>query len=576
MKTQIYDEEREPRKAAIALNYCAMSISTIIDYQDKIVLTQEYDAIVNNINMQEIVKDEALHQLYKKLCRILTYLKIKEGDEAWIQRAYENNMKNAIFNSISQFNVVLAGGNPWSMVIGAIHQVCVTYMNYRRNINQYREGRDKALWEIEKDAIRHLNELQIAWIDASWRLADRYNFPDEWRLTQVQIDHYIQVLKDTDDQRALERLDHIANAYDAYPPFWYYRASKALSTAAQFSQDGDKANAHKYYLMARSHYDRFDEVYMPILRNDKFRIQTSLDKIRMLNPVTDMPEIRNHLEHLCRHATHNFDVLQFVAIHYLSIHDVTSAIALLRTLINEDRNKNMNGQLLSRIYLEQKNDPAYDALKRRIGAENVVDHNMSLSASSLQDLIQNAAQVTAKRISSLVLQKSRTCIDQYIDDDETDCEKQIKYVRVTKHNKWMKEGLDNALTELYRSISFEKYFGVASKAVWGQFTKDCSKIVDEVTSEFVALLKKAEDIHREMESTIFTGRLESAMVRAANKVEKILGEVEKKLPLKLTEAVGCFLLNMLKHIDQKRAGKEINGFKRGLQLLLTDAAVQDN
>ena len=47
-------------EAAYALNMCTVSISQIIDYNDVYILEQEYDAILNNLNLEKIRKHDAL------------------------------------------------------------------------------------------------------------------------------------------------------------------------------------------------------------------------------------------------------------------------------------------------------------------------------------------------------------------------------------------------------------------------------------------------------------------------------------------------------------------------------------
>jgi len=39
---------------------CTVSVSQIVDYNDIHILEQEYDAILNNINLERMPKDEAL------------------------------------------------------------------------------------------------------------------------------------------------------------------------------------------------------------------------------------------------------------------------------------------------------------------------------------------------------------------------------------------------------------------------------------------------------------------------------------------------------------------------------------
>ena len=53
-------EDDNKFRAAYALNMCAVSVSQIIDYNDTYILNQEYDAVLNNLNLEKMLKDEAL------------------------------------------------------------------------------------------------------------------------------------------------------------------------------------------------------------------------------------------------------------------------------------------------------------------------------------------------------------------------------------------------------------------------------------------------------------------------------------------------------------------------------------
>ena len=55
------------KKAAYALNMCTVSVAQIVDYNDEYILEQEYDAILNNLNLEQIPKDEALLNILTEL-----------------------------------------------------------------------------------------------------------------------------------------------------------------------------------------------------------------------------------------------------------------------------------------------------------------------------------------------------------------------------------------------------------------------------------------------------------------------------------------------------------------------------
>jgi hypothetical protein len=62
-------------KVAYALNLCTVSVSQIIDYKDVYILEQEYDAILNNLNIQNFIKDESLLNVLKQILDTITFFK---------------------------------------------------------------------------------------------------------------------------------------------------------------------------------------------------------------------------------------------------------------------------------------------------------------------------------------------------------------------------------------------------------------------------------------------------------------------------------------------------------------------
>ena len=69
-----YTEEQKLR-AAYALNMCMVSVSQIVDYNDEYILEQEYEAILNNLNLEQMPKDEALLNTLRELLDTITFFR---------------------------------------------------------------------------------------------------------------------------------------------------------------------------------------------------------------------------------------------------------------------------------------------------------------------------------------------------------------------------------------------------------------------------------------------------------------------------------------------------------------------
>ena len=167
--------EEQKKKAAYALNMCTVSVSQIIDYGDLNVLEQEYETILNNLNLELILKDDALLHIFRQLLDTITYFRIEAGEKAMIEKEYQQKMKNAIWSAVPNFGMIVAGGDPITMAVSLASQVGIGYMNYRRNKSEYGLEKERKEWELQKTAIEQFNGLRRELFDTSWRLADRYD-----------------------------------------------------------------------------------------------------------------------------------------------------------------------------------------------------------------------------------------------------------------------------------------------------------------------------------------------------------------------------------------------------------------
>lgn len=344
----------EKLRAAYALNMCMVSVSQIIDYDDLNVLEQEYEGILNNLNLEIMPKDEALLSIIKQLLDTITFFRMQEGDKRIVDDEYQQKMKNAIWSAVPNVGLIIAGKNPVTMATSLASQVGIGYMNYRRAKFENKLNYEKQHWQLQKSAMEQFNGLRRELFDTAWRLADKYNFPDEYRLTERQIKQYNEILMDQDEIRKYERLTTIRNKFYAYPPFWYYYGSTANHIARNECLNLSESSRGQYKKEALNHFDIYwRSNQYALLREDMIASACALEHVDLLDVTIDKEKILQLLSKAVEFSGNAKDILQLCAVAYLRIGKIDEAAELLRILVNEEYNVVVNAQILSGLYVHK-------------------------------------------------------------------------------------------------------------------------------------------------------------------------------------------------------------------------------
>ena len=342
----------EQLRAAYALNLCTVSVAQIIDYNDIGILMQEYDNILNNLNMEAIPKNNALREALVQILETIKLCKISEGDRKLIDSEYQNRMKNAVWSAVPHLGLIFATGNPIAIAMNLATQVGIGYMNYRRNRAEYQQGREKEYWQIQKNKLDIFSNLQQMLFETAWRLADAFNFPDEYRLTDQQVHEYNITLLEDDPIKRYNNLDFMKDKFKAYPHFWYQMGSTANSIYR--SEDLDISDSTRtmykgHAIECFEHYRKLNK--FNLLRQDAITSAWALEYIDLLdlNDENDREKAKELLEEAEAHAGTAKDVLELRA--------YDDAIKLFKFLVNNDYNLEINARILSALLIYNFRDP---------------------------------------------------------------------------------------------------------------------------------------------------------------------------------------------------------------------------
>ena len=366
-------------RAVYALNMCTVSVSQIIDYNDVYILEQEYDAILNNLNLEKMPKADALKNILVELLNTITFFRIQEMRKKEIEKKYQNRIKNAIWSAIPNLNMIVAG-NPAAIVYSIATQVGIGYMSYRKERNTAYTEKEKEELELRITAIEQFNALRRELFTTAWELAEEYQFDDRLRLTEKQIRQYNNILIDQDELRKYMRLDAIKENFEAFPPFWYFFGHTACYIAGNEKLPLEDWERNLYREKAKEHFCHYEKLNkFNILREDQMTASFALEYVDLLlleeNP--DYKKIKDLITVAEEMSGNAFDVKELCAFAYLKIGETTNAAKILMRLVNEEYNMITNAKLLSRIYVSQfingdsktaKFD--YKTLKMRLGEAN--------------------------------------------------------------------------------------------------------------------------------------------------------------------------------------------------------------
>lgn len=346
----------EQRKVAYVLNLLTVSISQIIDYNDLNVLEQEYNNIINNFNIQNIPKDETLLEIIQLMMDEIMNLRMDEGDRLIADKEYQHRLKNAVWNAVPNVGAIFATSNPVAMGVTLATQIGIGYMNYRRNKAEISLGAEKEKWKIQKNRMQHLHGLQRQLFETAWRLSDKYDYPEEYRLTQDQISDYNHALMEVNPVRRFNLLCDMSEVFSAYPYFWYQLGSTANYIYRNAVKLGiDKESKNVYLKKAIYCFEEFEKINKhSILRKDIITSSWALEFSELQCAISGNESRRIELIQQAKNYSGEApDVLELCAFSYLQLEDYNNAISLFKRLVNKQYNLEINIQILSALYIHQ-------------------------------------------------------------------------------------------------------------------------------------------------------------------------------------------------------------------------------
>ncbi len=376
------EEDYDPQHTMLTLNMAIVSIHRILSTQDRIILEQEYQNIINNLSLGNIESDYDLTTLFQDLMSLITRKRLREEETKIFQSRYDRREQNLLMNTLS--GVRAYGGNLFSW-LGSLAVSCTSsYFSYQDSKAELAEDLQGDLWQLKKEDIEDCNELQERLLNSSWNLLRQYKLPDNYRLVQRNMDDFYRAVNENDATRRLRMLRALEKDFQVYPPYWFYRARAA-------QEINDNKEAH-------SSFEKFNEVWRPVLRQDpykveavKFRISEIVNKGNLTDD--DKREILGLLE-VMRSNTPREDWANniFAGVVYFLFDEKDTGIEIIETNIDFGYEETLSNALLTEMKKGQLDALTLYALK-----DDVRDIIAKVQTKQPEPQAQTSTEPTKKR-----------------------------------------------------------------------------------------------------------------------------------------------------------------------------------
>ncbi len=525
-KIELTDEQK--LRAAYALNMCTVSVSQIVDYDDEYILEQEYDAILNNLNLENIPKEEPLLNILVELLNTITFFRIQKLKKQRIEEKYQQRVKNAIWSAVPNFNMFVTGGHSAGIILSIVSQIGIGYMNYRREKAGAKEEKNDSDLQLKITAIEQFNAIRRELFTTAWRLADKYGFADKWRLTERQIEQYNSILMDSDEIRKYERLDSIKDNFEAYPPFWYFLGHSAHYIAGRTDICLTEDERNYYLKLSKDHFDKYQSLNKHnVLRTDELAAACDLEYLDLLLETGEaLPEYfasrADLIDDAVKKSGNRNDILELCAVSYLRIDMPEAAEGILRNLVNESYNIKVNSKLLSRLYADRYMKAAEstdEALLKEIGAK------YKLLAARTDGVILYPLPIKSGE-------------NHYNDNSNKEFMSEEKEALIDEYRSAIKHYIEHNVVEFRKIVPIPNtsiYAG--DKHIFYDFDKMMSVIIDyfndngEMIDAYIGLLKRTEP--REKIMALLNGTAEKldtlSLFRESRSRDYLLGLIRKQI-----------------------------------------------
>lgn len=222
--------KRDAMTALFAINHINWVVTKIKTYNDPGVLEEEYKGLTADALNLRVIKDPELIELICRILDVIVEMRIEEKERDFLKDELDQGASDALADAVS--GIRISGLNPISMVASAVTSVASAAMNYKKAKRALQKKFEKQNWALDKNRMYYLNDLTKELLRDFWSIVQKYpELPEEYRVSEKNIQLLVDHLKDEDAKKRHEFLHAFEQQFAGFQPYWYHRAAAAYEVS---------------------------------------------------------------------------------------------------------------------------------------------------------------------------------------------------------------------------------------------------------------------------------------------------------------------------------------------------------
>ena len=322
----------------LLINHINWVVTKIKIANDPIVLEQEYESINQNALYLDAIKDKEVVNLVCNIMDLIVDMRIDAKEREMLQEELDQGMSDAIYDAVPN-PMSLFSLNPVSSICNLATAAVSSYANYRKAKIRLAKQFKKATWDLDKNKMVFLNEMNKNLLRNYWELVNRHGLQDKYRVVESDIEHLIERLKDGNAKRVHDFLStaDAKERYKALAQYWYYRGSNAYAC-------GEMKDAEESLAQYQSYIDQHGD----FLRHNKLSAHAAMLRLNIIAQkhksgiegegvfVGHEEEVRRQVQEIEKHSSYNdWQSLYYAAVVSSQIGETEKARDILKRLIDE-------------------------------------------------------------------------------------------------------------------------------------------------------------------------------------------------------------------------------------------------